>query len=281
MHHPTRRVASTDGVTLTVHDLGGDGRPVLLAHATGFHGWVWSPVAVHLSDRAHCWSLDFRGHGDSDPPEGRGFEWEGFADDVLAVVDDVGLDRPVGVGHSKGGAALLLAEARRPGTFAAVWAYEPIVFPPRAPGEPEIADGELSERAVRRRSSFPSLDEAYVNFRGKAPLSSLAPESLRAYVEHGFAPGADGEIYLKCRGEWEAEVYRMGGRHGGWDRLDAVRCPVTVACGGDGAPPAAIAPAIAGRLPDARLVRFDDLGHFGPLEDPAAVAAAIAATLPA
>lgn len=278
---PARTARSGDGVTVAVHDLGGSGPPVLLAHATGFHGRVWAPLARHLSDRASCWSLDFRGHGDSPPPVGRGFDWSGFADDVLAVVDEVGLDGAFGVGHSKGGAALVLAEAARPGTFAGLWLYEPIVFPP-AGYDPEGPDAEhpLAEGALRRRSSFPSPADAVAHYSGKAAFSALDPEALREYVEHGFAPGEDGEVHLKCRNEWEAEVYRMGGRHGGWDALASVACPAVVACGGDGGPPASVAPAVAERLPSGRLERFEDLGHFGPLEAPARVAGRIAAALP-
>ena len=40
MHH----VDSTDGVVLALHDLGVDGPPLLLCHATGFHGRVWAPL---------------------------------------------------------------------------------------------------------------------------------------------------------------------------------------------------------------------------------------------
>jgi pimeloyl-ACP methyl ester carboxylesterase len=277
---PTRTARSSDGVVVAVHDLGGAGRPVLLAHATGFHGRVWAPLARRLSDRAACWSLDFRGHGDTPPPPALDFRWEGFADDVLAVVDEVGLAGAVGVGHSKGGAALVMAEARRPGTFAGLWLFEPIVFPP-ARYDPADDGGEhpLAEGALRRRPSFPSFEEALANFRGKEAMAAFDDEALAAYVEHGFAPGDDGEVHLKCRGEWEAQVYRMGGRHGGWDAVPAVRCPAVVAASGDGGPPALVAPAVADRLPAGRLERFDGLGHFGPLEDPALVADRVRAFL--
>ena len=109
------RVRSSDGVHLKVHDLGGDGPPLLFAHATGFHGRVWEPLASHLPQFSK-WSLDMRAHGDSTVPADRPLEWEGFADDVLAVIDALGLESPYGVGHSKGGAAMLRAEQRRPGT---------------------------------------------------------------------------------------------------------------------------------------------------------------------
>ena len=35
-------------MNLAVHDWGGDGHPVLLAHPTGFHGLTWAPVAARL-----------------------------------------------------------------------------------------------------------------------------------------------------------------------------------------------------------------------------------------
>ena len=79
-------------------------------------------------------------------------EWDGFADDVLAVVDAWGVDDLVAVGHSKGGAALLLAEQRRPGTFAALFCYEPVVS--SAPGSacsPTTEDNPLAQGALRRR----------------------------------------------------------------------------------------------------------------------------------
>ena len=66
-------VTSPDGVRLAVHDLGGDGPPLLLSHATGFHGHVFAPLAAALSARFHCWAIDYRGHGSSErPTDGRG-----------------------------------------------------------------------------------------------------------------------------------------------------------------------------------------------------------------
>lgn len=270
------RLPSTDGVELEVHDLGGDGPPLLLCHATGFHGLVWQPMAEHLVDRFSLWSLDFRGHGLSSAPDpARGFEWEGFGDDVATVVDGLGLEPPFGVGHSKGGAALLLAEAARPGTFAALWCYEPIVFPPGA-RPPSGDDNALAASASRRRATFPSRRTAVDNYSGKPPLDALHPDALEAYVAHGFGDEADGTISLRCRPTDEAQVYRMGGSHRGWDDLPAVACPTTIACGGPGATiTAEMAGMLADRLPAGRVEVFDRLGHFGPLEDPATVAQAI------
>ncbi len=272
------RLPSTDGVTLAVHDLGGDGPPLLMAHATGFCGAVLAPLAALLTSRFHCWSYDARGHGDSETPAGLDWNWPCFADDVLAVVDGVGLERPYGFGHSSGGAALLEAEARRPGTFAALWCYEPIVWP-------EITEELVASRrplvsgALKRRDHFASREEAYENFSSKPPLESLDAKALRAYIECGFAPGRDG-IRLKCPPFVEASIYRQGLRHDGFSRLDQVRCPVTVAHGGrSAAMGVSVVRAQADALPSATLVTFPDLGHFGPLEALESVAASILETV--
>jgi pimeloyl-ACP methyl ester carboxylesterase len=275
-------VPSTNGVTLRVHDLGGDeGAPsLLLCHATGFHGLVWAPLAAILAERYRVFSIDFRGHGDSTlQDDGRGLQWEGFGDDVLAVIDALELDRPFAIGHSKGGAALLLAEQARTGVLKAVYAFEPIVFPHapfdggEAPMESADQPNPLAAGARKRRAVFTSRDEAYENFASKPPLSSLHPDALRAYVDHGFADEPDGTVRLKCQPESEAQVYEMGRHHCAWGRLGEVWCPVVVA---SGASSTSITPEIArmqvDQLPDAELEVFDGLGHFGPLEDPGTVA---------
>lgn len=266
---------TTDGVPVSYEQLGGDGPPVLFAHATGFHGHVWRPVAAHLADAFRGCIFDERGHGDT-PPAPSGQSWHGFALDVLAVVDDAGLDRPLGVGHSAGGAALLLAEMARPGTFEALWLFEPIVpsaqRPPSTTGANPLAAG-----ARRRREVFPDRDAAFDNYAAKRPFSALDPAALRAYVAHGFEDLEDGTVRLKCRGETEAATYEMAAAHGAIDRLQEVGCAVTLAASGRTDTPfgPAYQATLAERMPRARFETFDDLGHFGPLEDPAGIAESI------
>lgn len=271
-----RRAPSSDGVDLAIRRLGrGDGPPALLAHATGFCAAILEPLADELP-RHTCWAPDFRGHGATRIPEHLGFSWHGMADDVLATVDALGLERPVAFGHSMGGAAILLAEQRRPGTFAGLYCYEPIVFPV-AERTPDSSNW-LAEGARRRRPSFPSRDEAETNYRDKPPLNELSPAALHAYVTDGFVEQPDGTVTLACRREHEAEMYEMGARHDTFDHLGEVACPVRVAYGAAlSVGPATFAPAVAEHLPHGRLHGFDGLMHFGPLADPSRVGADVAA----
>lgn len=271
------------GITLAVHtwgdaDADGDARPILLCHPTGFHGMTWKPVAERLCEAGHSvWSFDFRGHGDSDVPD-TDYRWDDFADDLLSVVDHLGLvlrDDLVGVGHSKGAASLVLAEAARTGTFERLWLYEPVIFPGDPP--PGQMDGNpLSEGARRRRQVFASLDEACENFTSKPPLNVLTPEALRAYVDHGLGQRDDGQWELKCPGEIEARMYAMGSAHRGYQQLEAVFCPSLVVCGEhtDAIPPD-FGRALVERLPDGDFELATGLGHFGPMEDPDAITASI------
>lgn len=273
------RLPSSDGVVLAVHDLGGTGPPLLLVHATGFCGQVMLPLATHLRPAFRCWAVDLRGHGLTSSPATLDYAWSGFARDVLAAVDGIGREQPLpAVGHSSGGAALLLAQAERPGTFSSLWCYEPIVW-----SDPEGARARaegLAERARRRRDRFPSRADAYANFVAKPPLSRFAPEALAAYVEHGFEEEPGGSVVLRCRRETEAAVYLRAVEGDRFSRLPEVDCPVAVACGSlsDAIVPDHAA-LLAAELPRGRRLVFDGLGHFGPLEDPPTVAASIVGDL--
>jgi len=282
---PARICPTADGVYLAVYDFGGTGPDLLLVHATGFCAGVLQPLAHHLSDRFRCRALDLRGHGRSGRPTDGDYDWSGFTTDVLTVVDALGLERPVAVGHSCGGASLLLAEARRPGTFRSLYLFEPVVLPDHLDPFP-VEQNPLSVGARRRRDTFPSTEDAFVNFSSKPPFGGLDPDVLRRYVEDGFEPvpadeGGDGvAVRLRCRKEDEALVYQFGASNGAFARLHEVRCPTTFAYGSlTDAFGRRMMEADAARMERATVERFDGLGHFGPLERPAELATSIARAL--
>lgn len=271
----TETVTTADGLSVAAHRLGGRGRPVVFTHATGMHGRVWQPVVAALGEAATAISLDARGHGDSAPPPDLDFAWSGFALDVLAVVDGLGLDRPIGVGHSSGGAALFLAEQARPGTFSGLYCFEPTVI---AADPPLGRDRQnwLAAGARRRREVFESREAAYENYAAKPPFSGVDPAALAAYVGHGFVDLPEGRVRLKCRGEHEALVNEMATAHDAYPHLSEIACPVVLVHGEgtEGFGPALIA-AQAERLADVRIEVIPGVGHLGPLEDPTALAQSI------
>lgn len=270
---PGQMIETPAGPPIAAYQLGGRGPDLLLVHATGFCAAVFGPLAASLAASYRCLAIDLRFHGASGRGGGDQFSWTGFADDVLSAVDALGLQRPLGFGHSSGAAALLLAEEARPGTFAGLYCFEPVIYPGDVPLAPSLESNPLSAGALRRRSHFAGRDEALANFAAKAPFDRLDPAVLAAYVDSGFEPDPEGGIRLRCHREDEAQIYANGFSHDAYARLDRVRCPVTLACG---AGTDAIGPAFldlfAARLGQAEQLALPGLGHFGPLEDPAAVA---------
>ncbi len=272
MARTTHAFLARSGLTLAVHDWGGDGDPVLLAHPTGFHGVVWQPIAEGLVARGRrTWSFDFRGHGDSDPTTDDTYSWDGFADDAGAVLDHLelrGHPRLLAAGHSKGGASLLTIAARDPLALPRIWAYEPIVFPSEEPF-PVNPNNPMSVAARKRRAVWPSRQAVIDSYGARAPLGALRADALNAYVTYGMRDLRDGTVALKCRPEAEANMYTMGAANGLYPRLAEVTCPTLVACGGDSR---SISPTlgaqIVDRLTHATLEVWAGHGHFGPLEDP-------------
>ena len=233
-------IDSSDGVRIAVHDLGGPSggttaAVLLFSHATGLHARVWEPMAAFLSAEFHCVSVDLRGHGMSELPPGTGLAWPGMADDLMAVLERhrFPLGQLHGIGHSMGGAALVLAAERRRDAFRSLWLYEPAIVPTDGGPLPD-GDNLMSEGAARRRDRFASLDQAYENYRSKAPLDELHRDALMAYVEGGFVPAPDGSVTLRCRPSTEAEVFRHAATSGAWASIASLDIPVAVVAGRTG-----------------------------------------------
>jgi pimeloyl-ACP methyl ester carboxylesterase len=91
-----------------------DGEPVVLVHGWPQHWWIWREVIPPLVEAGYrCICPDLRGHGWTDaPPDG--YEKEQFATDVLAALDELGIERFKLVGHDWGGFAGFLMALRAP-----------------------------------------------------------------------------------------------------------------------------------------------------------------------
>lgn len=269
------RVPSSDHVSVAVHEFGGSGRPLLLSHATGFHGYCYLPIADALSDEMTSYALDYRGHGDTARPADWDVDWERYGDDAHAVARAIAPDGGlVAFGHSMGGACLLMAAHRDPELFDLLVVFEPIVFPARDPDAPPPPSDapNLSVGARRRRATFASFDEAIANYGSKPPMAAFDPDVLRLYVAHGFRPSPEG-VRLKCDPEHEARTFDTGGLHTTWSVLPEIQTPVVVMAGTAAEyGPGAIAAPVAEQLPHATYVHRDDWNHFTPFIEPAAIA---------
>ncbi len=101
-------VTAPDGLKLAVYEAGNSGGPeILFIHGFSQCAECWEPQFYdpQLTERFRLTAFDIRGHGASDKPSSpeRYAEDRFFADDVNAVMDALGLKRPVLVGWSYAG----------------------------------------------------------------------------------------------------------------------------------------------------------------------------------
>ncbi|HEY1075289.1 MAG TPA: alpha/beta hydrolase [Fontimonas sp.] len=114
------RTFESDGTRLAYVDEG-SGTPVLFLH--GFQGSFvqgLAPVADALKGEFRIVGLDQRGHGRSDRPHGEHDYGLHFADDVLNLMNERGIDKAHLVGHSMGGITAMYLAAHFPQRFHSV-----------------------------------------------------------------------------------------------------------------------------------------------------------------
>jgi non-heme chloroperoxidase len=102
---PTHTVIGGGGVRLHVEEVGNpSGRPVLFIHGFSQSRLTWrKQFQSPLTDDLRLIALDLRGHGLSEQPHDAYGDSKLWADDIQAVINTLGLDRPVLSGWSYGG----------------------------------------------------------------------------------------------------------------------------------------------------------------------------------
>jgi pimeloyl-ACP methyl ester carboxylesterase len=111
--HRATMVSVDREVTLEVLDWGGTGRPLVLLAGQGNTAHVFDDFAPRLTSLGHVYGITRRGYGQSSVPQS-GYDADRLADDLLAVLDALKLERPVLIGHSIAGEELSSLAARYP-----------------------------------------------------------------------------------------------------------------------------------------------------------------------
>ncbi len=260
------------GVRIALIDFGGEGPPALLHHANGFCAAIWSQVAGGLREHFRVFAMDARGHGDSTKPEGVGaYRWSHFAADAGEVADRLRREHgplALGLGHSLGGSALMLAAIAEPARFERLVLVDPIVMPEGVrEGEPPGRGPSLAEGARQRRSVFETRQQARERWAEKEFFADWTPEAREIYLAEGLADRADGRVELKCPREVEAMIFEGGPGVDVMARAPELRTPALVLWAKGGNFSRAHFEKLASRMQRA-CVRTADAGHLIPMERP-------------
>ena len=279
---PLRHEIAVNGLGLVAWEWPGEGDPILLVHATGFHARCWRAVVEALPGRRIV-APDMPSHGESGrktPP----YDWIHFGEDLLGVVEALGLRRVLGVGHSMGGHAVVVAAAKAPERFRGLMLLDPVIVAPEVGAL--VAGGVTAEAHPirKRRNRWESPQEMFDAFQGRQPYAAWDPRVLMDYCRYGLEAAEGGGYVLACPPDLEAEVYAGAGTGDIYALLARVRMPVEIIRArarrpGDSLFDFSCSPTwdgLAAQFPDASDEQLADCSHFIPMERPGWLAARIA-----
>jgi pimeloyl-ACP methyl ester carboxylesterase len=148
------RARERDGVALAFLDTGSGDPPFVFVHGWTCNRSFFAPQIAHFARQHRVVSIDLRGHGDSDKPQGS-YTRAQDADDIAFVIEQLGLGPVVAVGHSMGGTIVLQLAATHPACVAAIVMVDPapFVFAPeqRTGVEAMVAAIEAGNQEPRRQ----------------------------------------------------------------------------------------------------------------------------------
>lgn len=219
----TATVKSGD-VTLFVRKFGGPGKtPVLILHGGNYYDSAdWIDVAEQLAVDREVAAFDARGFGESAWSASKDYGFAAALGDVRAVLDHLGWERAIIVGHSRGGSHALLAAARAPEIAAGLVLVD--YSPALGFGPPGGAPAPAGPPPV-----FPTVEAAFESMTRYKPTPLTAEAQARARqflapVEGGFQLAKRDPSFMSQAGDpGPALVPRDG-----FDELADVRCPVLV-----------------------------------------------------
>jgi pimeloyl-ACP methyl ester carboxylesterase len=267
---PPSNLVDVNGYRLHYLDWGGDGPPIIIAHATGFLGAVYRPIALALRSIGHVFTYDQRGHGDSQRPDLADISWDATADGLEGLLAVLGLHAVRAFGHSAGGTAVAAVAARRPDLIRQAMLVEPVIVDP---GDPRERPNELYERTHKRKPGFSSLAAMRERLAGKPPYSTWDPAVFADYCEYGTRPGAEGGRLLKCEPVVEARFYQTARDFDGLSCILRCSIPTLIVFGGKSdSPGIEFGARITEDAPHRRVVVVPNGGHLVPMEQPALIA---------
>ncbi len=195
---PSPTTISLGRETLVSYDYGpppGDSQgDVVLLHGMADVARSLEPLALSLVDRYRVVAFDARGHGRSSHPGAySGFH---FVADLVGVLDALGLDQPILIGHSLGGHTVANHAGLYPERVRAAVLLEGL-GPPTVP-LPDTAPAQLDHARAMidvLRSSprhRPQSDIGAAAARLTATHTRLDPDRALVLAEEGTIPGPDG-----------------------------------------------------------------------------------------
>lgn len=244
--------------------------PVVLLHGFTGSASTWEGLAASLSEEGReSVAVDLIGHGLSDAPEAQPrYAIERVADDLVALLSQLGHTRARWLGYSMGGRVALLLAARHPRSVDALL-LEGATAGLSDPGErSERARADDALAARIERGGVPAFVEEWERLPLWDSQRSLPPEVRERLRQQRLRNDAGG-LARALRG------MSVGRQPSLWDELGSLSMPALLLAGSLDGKFTTIAREMARSLPNATMEPIAGAGHAAHLEQPGAFAEAV------
>jgi pimeloyl-ACP methyl ester carboxylesterase len=251
------RALTVAGAELSATVRTGDQPALVFLHYWGGSKRTWQPVIDRLDPHRAVIAYDQRGWGQSADAQGP-YGLEQLAVDARSVVDDLGYDRYVIVGHSMGGKVAQMVAAGQPRGLAGLILVAPA---PAAPAGMTAQLQELTSHAYDNQQTVEQSIDSMLTHR------ALPAELRRQIVEDSLSAGHDARLSWPTTGL--AQDVSAG--------VSAIAGPVLILAGeyDKVEPPELLRAHLSPLIPHATMTVLEGTGHLSPLEVPDQVAGAI------
>lgn len=268
-----------DGRNLSFLDSGSSKPPLHLYHANGFPISVYLPLMSELAKNFRVVGMGLRGQ---DAQTEGNTSWARVADDLIDFLEVKQLGPVLGVGHSVGGAATMIAAAKRPDLFSKIILIDPVLM--SLSQIAVLADLRLKEqkdrfflarKARQRRNGWSDRYQVYDYLKNKSLFKRFEDVYLRSYVTYGFVPSSGGRVELLCPPEAEARIFESYPLDI-WKWPHRIKSPTLIIRGelSD-----VLSPEVVGQFCKAckhsQSLEIKQAGHLIPMERPGAIISAI------
>jgi pimeloyl-ACP methyl ester carboxylesterase len=228
----------------------------ILLHGFGDGAFVWALFAPYLTTDLRTLAIDFRGHGDSSWDLLARYSVEWHVADILHVIDTLGLERYVLVGHSLGGAVALQIAARRPTAVKGILVVD---YGPDINAEGAARVRSDFHDSLRRWSSIAEYAQWLRERRpliNEVALSHIASMALRRQPDGSFRLRADPALDSESNSASLPRAAEV------WHMLRGIPAPVTVVRGvGSAVLSESVVAKMTRILPNSRAVTVGTAGH--------------------
>jgi len=178
MAKPSMIRAKGDGIKIQLGVWKGKGKEILSVHGITANCRCWDLIASSLSPRHKVIAMDLRGRGLSDSPSS-GYSVNHHCRDILSVMDDLNLERPVLMGHSLGAFISLVFAAEHPQRVDRLILVD---------GGGKLTDTQMAKVFAGIKPSLDRLGKILPSFKSYLSLIKQAPfmHPWNSYLETYF-----------------------------------------------------------------------------------------------